>query len=107
MAKLTNMKMDPPALTASAAPEPYPEGPAYPWGLSITLNDQCLEKLKIETLPEAGETFILLAKVKVTATEARDVADGKKYRSVSLQITDMALEDKGDKKAAESVLYEG
>lgn len=93
------------AVEASTPPE---DAPRYPWGMSLTLDDEVLEKLGIDTLPALGTELELVAKVKVTRVSASDDADGGKYRSLSLQLTDACLEGYGDakKKSAESALYE-
>lgn len=105
--KLTSMKVD----RATKAPEPCcsvaAERPAYPWGLEVTLDNESLDKLKLDPLPEAGETLMLLAKVRVSRVSSNDTADGEKSRSVGLQITDLALEDAGEHKDAAKMLYEG
>jgi uncharacterized membrane-anchored protein len=106
MSKMVNMKID--RSTAKAYAEPaMVDAPAYPWGLNLTLDNETLEKLKLETLPEAGEQLLLVAKVKVTNTSSSDSADGKKHQTVSLQITDMCLEDGGEKVEASEKLYQG
>lgn len=107
--KLTSMKIDKAARDAAMrGPEALTsEGPAYPWGLTLNLDDEAIEKLGIKTLPEAGETMMLVARVKVTGTNSEDVDGGKKRQSIRLQLTDMALEDGGEKTNAAEKLYEG
>ena len=102
---MTSMKRDP--LPAPKAETVCCEPPAYPWGLELTLDNECLEKLKLDPLPEAGEQLLLLAKVRVSRTSSTDTEGGGKNRSVSLQITDCALEDAGERKSAEDTLYQG
>jgi hypothetical protein len=110
MSKLTNMKVDRAARDAAMkGPATISdEGPLYPWGLGIQLENESIELLGMKTLPEAGETMLLVAKVKVTGTTSEDV-DGeggkRKRQSVRLQITDMALEDGGAKTNAAEKLY--
>lgn len=106
--KLTSMKIDRAERDAAMrGPEALSEGPAYPWGLTLNLDDDAIEKLGIKSLPEAGETMMLVAKVKVTGTNSEDVDGGKKRQSIRLQLTDMALEDGGAKTNAAEKLYEG
>lgn len=66
------------------------DGPKFPFGLSINLDDESLEKLEMTKLPTVGKEMTLTAKVKVTSVSAHDSEHGKD-RSVGLQITDMAL----------------
>ena len=101
------MKLDRSAREKQAQPSMLEEGPIYPWGLSVTLDDEAIKKLGIETLPEAGESMLLEAKVKVTSASSTDTEGGGKRRSVSLQIVEMCLEDGGEKVDAAGKLYEG
>ncbi len=104
--KLVNMKLPKRSekeLATAAAPSDVDQ-PRYPWGLSLNLEDESLQKLGIDALPEVGVTLSLTANVTVTSVSARDDQDGGKRRSISLQITDMALETpakKNDGRSAE------
>lgn len=105
--KLVNMKLDPKAREnkpESAAVEP----PAYPWGLSVHLDDDVLEKLGITKLPDVDDKLMLVARVNVTSVSSNSYAgDTKKHRSVALQIVDLAIgpNETSDKPAAQDVLY--
>ncbi len=79
--------------------------PSYPWGASLSLDHEALEKLEITTLPAVGDVLILMAKVKVTSVSAQDSEHGKS-RAVSLQITDACLEPEDAKRSAVEALYE-
>lgn len=78
--------------------------PRYPWGLSISLDTDTLDKLGMKTLPDVGEAYMLVARVDVTGVSSNE-SEGGKARSVSLQITDLCLEDATKKKSAADVLY--
>lgn len=85
------------------------ERPLYPCGLNFTMNDDAIEKIGLTELPEVGTAFTMTATVTVTGVSANQYADGDKNRSVSLQITAMALDapvddEKGD---AQDSLYSG
>lgn len=87
--KLTDMKQAPcdsdcqPAYTQDSKE-------IYPWGLQISLNDDDLKKLGIESLPEMGAQMTLNAKV--TVYRIRDEKTFHGYaRDLGLQITEMAL----------------
>jgi len=67
-------------------------GPDYPYGLTIELEDNALEKLGIKKLPATGGTVTIEAKATVRSTSVR-AEDGKERRSMSLQITDLSIED--------------
>jgi len=96
-------------LSAAAREKMYPaptllnDTPRYPYGLTITLDNETLDKLEMGSLPKVGKTMTLIAAVTVTSvSSSEDSGDHEVRRNVSLQITDMALE--GSKAAA--TLYE-
>lgn len=87
---LVNMKLTPSeskeetgALTA--------QGPAYPYGLSICLDQQALAKLGISVLPNIDTPMTLSARVVVTSVSEYQTQGAEARRSVDLQITEMAL----------------
>lgn len=70
--------------------------PDYPWGLTINLDTDELEKLGIaKSLPNVGDKFTIMAKVVVTtvsqtaSTRTSGAHDDRKQ--VSYQITDIAM----------------
>jgi len=108
MSKLTSMKLtkadrrkrnevSPSAITD--------DGPAYPWGLTLNLDETILAKLKLEALPKAGTTMLIEARVQVESVSVRDDAGGGEQRSLSLQITDLCLEADTDRGSAADRLY--
>lgn len=107
MPKLVSMKVTAEERKARSEPSSMVgEQDQYPYGLQVRLDNDSLEKLG-EELPEVGETYVLIAKVKVTATSSHDTAGGGKNRSCELQITSMCLEEASDGKAAADKLYGG
>jgi hypothetical protein len=68
-----------------------PVADAYPYGLAIQLEDDQLEKLGLDTLPKVGATLMLRARVTVRSVSTNESADQQSRRSVSLQITDLAV----------------
>lgn len=76
-----------------------PDLPAYPYGLTLYLNDETLEKLGIKTMPAVGSKLQLTATVIVTGTSVRatqgekEAGEGAETTDscVDLQITDMDL----------------
>lgn len=78
-------------------------GPDYPYGLCINLGADEMEKLGIKDLPEIGEQMSLTATVKVTSVSSYDSEGGGSSKSVSLQITEMGLDDGKSTSAAEKL----
>lgn len=87
---MKNSEVEPRPADAMYGPD---RGSDYPYGLRLSLNDDVLDKLGIEKLPELGSEIMLTAKVKVVSREERaDQSDETgKYQCMDLQITDMAL----------------
>lgn len=83
--------------------------PEYPYGLVITLNNETLGMLGLETLPVVGSALNIMARVKVAGVSQNERdEEGKQAieRMVELQITDMAfMPEKEEKKPAEDALY--
>ncbi|WP_238919391.1 capsid staple protein [Achromobacter xylosoxidans] len=78
------------------------EGPKYPWGLSISLDDTTLEKLGISALPQVGQRMQLAAVVEVCSTSQHENQEGMD-KCVSLQIIKLGLE--GERPNPATVLY--
>lgn len=94
---------------AKAEVEGYKDGPEYPWGLQIRLEDDELNKLGIKTMPEVGGEFHLQVVAKITGVNESTMADGKYERCVNLQITMMGIDlqesaaaEKGEKETPKS-----
>lgn len=67
-------------------------GPEYPYGLHIELNNDGLDKLGIEGLPDINSSIAIRAIVKVTMVNISKNENNKKAnRRVGLQITDMEI----------------
>jgi hypothetical protein len=83
------------------------EGPMYPYGLSIQLDDESLEKLGIDVKDLAvGSTMVLVAKVEISSVSSNESTGGPARQSASLQITEMCLEGEGAKASdAAKALY--
>lgn len=84
------------------------EAPAYPWGLSINLDSDTLEKLECDVSEfKVGSKMRIMAAVEVTSVSSNETRGAGESSSVSLQITDMALDDEGKKsKDASKALYQ-
>lgn len=85
------------------------EGPKFPFGLSVRLNNESMDKLGLGSMPKVGSEMQLTALVNVESTEESERADGGSRKSMTLQITSMGL-DTGksdtDKEKAE-ILFGG
>jgi len=73
--------------------------PEYPWGLSINLDKEQLEKLSFAPTSVGGEVMIT-AKASVQSISQHKNEKGDDGH-VSLQITDMAIDDSSSDDAAE------
>lgn len=82
--------------------------PEYGWGTRIELNDEQIANLGMPALPKVGEFMMIQARVKVMSVSQYDRADQDSERSISLQITDMAVgPDEKPAPEAKDVLYKG
>lgn len=104
---LVNMKQAPREKAGSTLCAVDYEEPAYPYGLSISLDEDSMAKLGITEMPKPGSKMRLVAIVEVTSVSQHQAKDGDECRNLGLQITDMALakEAPGDNMAAR--LYGG
>jgi hypothetical protein len=105
---MVSMKIDPKAREdrfASLA-EGTKDGPIYPYGLALTLDEDSLDKLDLE-LPKVGKSVIVYARAEVTSVSSNKTGEGER-RSVSLQITDLSVRSESETApdAAEK-LYDG
>lgn len=91
MATLINMENTPQEAKAQVGLTPESDAPKYPWGLEISLNDDSLDKLGIETLPAVGTAVTIVAKATVSSTSERATESDGACASMCLQITEMQL----------------
>jgi hypothetical protein len=80
------------------------ESPQYPYGLSISLDNDTLEKLKLGDSVEVGDEVAIVAKAKVTSKSGYETMVGGAENSLCLQITD--LEVSGESSATTKTLYD-
>jgi hypothetical protein len=93
--KMVDMRRSP-DVEKEAAPEPVAmDAPAYPYGLSICLGNEELEKLDLDPSCEVGDTIDLRAFAKVTSVSMNDYG-GKPQHRIELQITQLAVENEDD-----------
>lgn len=98
--KLVDVKFTKAEAKAEAAEYTGAEGPEYPWGLSIRLEDETLTKLGVTTLPDVGDEFRLVCIARVDSVSQSQMASGRNDRCVSLQITQMGIDAETDEKEA-------
>lgn len=77
---------------------PESDGPLYPWGLGLHLDDQVLGKLKLDGLPKVGTYVLVQARAKVTGAMENEHEHGK-HRTAQLQIVDLGLGEVEEEKA--------
>lgn len=88
------------ALTAEEAKKEYgdcapcgmegEDGPKYPWGLSICLATESLNKLGMSPLP-VGTEVMIMAKAVVTGTSSRERVKGDRQEDMDIQIQSLEL----------------
>lgn len=71
--------------------EAAPSGPDYPWGLSINLGKDELEKLGITDLPEVGDEFHIYGVACVTRVSQSASEGGEDSKGVELQLTHLGV----------------
>jgi hypothetical protein len=75
------------------------DGDAYPYGLTVRLDNESLEKLGLDVSDyPVGDTVMLIATCEVCETSARQSVVGGENQNLTLQITEMCLEDAPTKK---------
>lgn len=80
------------------------DAPKYPYGLSLDLCDETMEKLGLTYLPTVGTEMMLTAVAKVTSTRAYAEQNGAE-QSFCLQITKMEIKDPSASRSPASKLY--
>lgn len=79
------------------------EEPEYPYGTSITINDEKIAALGLDKAA-VGNEMMITAKVKVTSKSEYDSEDSGKNASIEMQITDIMVEA-GDKESLSDKMY--
>ena len=102
-AKFVNLARTPEELAAERAKSnpnsPGYEQPVYPYGLCICLDEDMLNKLKLDTEDcEVGAKIHLCCMAEVTDFSQRKMDDGVRRR-IELQVTDIALENEDEENA--------
>lgn len=92
---MKNMKLSETEQKEYAQPSMMSGAPLYPWGLSITLDDESLKKLGLKNLPSLDEVVEFRCKAQVTSIHSRKEGNDEDDSCVQLQITDMEVIDSG------------
>lgn len=66
------------------------DGPKYPWGLRVDLDNTSLTKLGLGLMP-VGTTMMLTAQVRVTSNSSNEREGSDPEQSMGLQIVSMDL----------------
>lgn len=89
-------------------PEGAPEsmdGPRYPYGLKLNIDEQSYRKLEFKETPQIGEKFMVVALAEVSSVYSEKAMDGVDRISIGLQITDMEVKKSEKQKSPEKALY--
>ncbi len=82
--------------------QPVGESPKFPYGLSISLDDESLDKLGIKNLPKVGD-FVRLDAVGRIESISQSSHTNSTNRSVSIQIEKLAVKRGRFKSATDAV----
>lgn len=72
------------------------DGPSYPYGLRLSLNDDCLKKLGLKSLPKVGTKMHVMAMGEVCAVSQHE-SENHEDRHVEIQIHELGVDGDGPK----------
>ncbi len=98
---LVNMAKNKEELAETPDIEAAEDRPIYPYGLSICLTQDELDKLDLDSDCQVGDTIHLFAMAKVTSISKNETTEGENCR-IELQITDLGLEDEDEEEEPEA-----
>ena len=98
--RMTDMELSDDDKLDTMCPPALENVPDYPYGLQITLTHRELEKLGLEADCSIGDVIDIRCFARVTGVNRNETAMGPEDR-VSLQITDMAVENEMDEETPE------
>lgn len=84
LAKKSKKEMEGPCCAPDSSSE------RYPYGLTLRLDNESMEKLGID-LPDVGEEYTITAKATAIEASANETSDGGKRVSCTLQITKLKV----------------
>lgn len=82
---------------------PDNSGPRYPYGLTLNLEKEVLDKLGIKELPEVGAEMIVVGIGIVESARMSKRQKGREDRSVSIQLTDIEVGPKDEASMEDAV----
>ena len=92
--QMKDMKRTPEDVMGSFSPVALHNG-EYPYGLSLCLTNEELDKLELDRDAEVGDFLHLFAMAKVTSVSTSDAGSGEKCR-IELQIVAMSVENEDE-----------
>jgi hypothetical protein len=101
---MVDMKMSKEEAKEQNEPQTADDGPRYPYGLSINLDDDVLGKLGIGDSLKVGDEVTFTAKAMVTSKSGYQTTIGDSESSMGLQITEMEMGGDGGS-ATTKMLY--
>lgn len=105
---LVSMKMSQEEAQEQYGSSPMMDAPEYPYGLTITLDEEALAKLGMPALPQVGQKMMITARVEVKSVSQYDSQGGEKEQTVCLQITDMEMSaDRGGQEPEQALYGQG
>lgn len=89
--KLISLELSPQESKAETIEARETEGPKYPYGTCLYLDEEALAKLGIADLPPVGTELHIMAVGKVTGTSEREY-EGGSHKTLDVQLVEMACE---------------
>jgi hypothetical protein len=83
--------------------KPAVEGPMYPWGLSLRMDQETLDKLGLD-VPRVGDLLHFCAVGKVTAVSQHEIqseGESRKHCCAEVQITEIGIPSEDEEEEAE------
>lgn len=93
--KLISMKLSKKEAKAEFSPEKANDGPRFPHGLTIHLDDDSMKKLGFDSLPDVGEEFTVVGVGPVESANENKRQNGID-RSMSIQLQKIEINPVGD-----------
>lgn len=96
--KLVDMKMSKEeakknGMAVETSPGKADNGPKYPWGLEISLENDVLDKLGINIdTARIGKEYTISAVCETTSISENESKNGSSYKTIRLQIKKMSVE---------------
>lgn len=87
------------AIDKSPAAAFPPNEPEFPWGLSLSFDEEVMDKLGIDEMPGVGDMCHMMAMAKVTSVSENEMmvnGKPKKCRRIEMQITDLGVENENE-----------